>query len=643
MPTVSPSASTPVTGDIIDSDPVVSLVSNFDSVSSSGFGSGPSVLETRSTPGNQDNTTLPTSPVTGATLSEGKMSCPSATYTTTGTQTASYCVSSFSSKTCQELAPQLTPAQLEHELAYFQSLGHLPDFRLTRHNKTMAGNLLRNELSAAVTTEFDCFRVSINKLYSDLNPTIHKLTHDFSRLVETAQQHVNDLKNKNAESPVTAPTSPLHTVTSAPPNFEVDSSVCNLDYHVDFSDLTVEDVLQQIKCDLRGTCGRSMFYCGSKPYSYANVHHKARDYPDCAVFDTIFDKMRTIDPEFSANKYSCLVTHYPDGNAYIPRHSDNEQQIVPDSTIFTVSVGATRTLRLVPTMGLLSQHSFLVNHGSVYSMSSNSQHIWSHEIVRDEKCKEPRVSFTFRQLIDPPARTPIPPIKRPEPVKPWSRIVMGSHRKILLLTDSILQSTPEAIFNRIPEHLCIKKINYELKDVFNFEAEFRHSNFVILACGLNDLSRYGKTCHTLADLVTKRLSHCCDKYPDTTFIFCSLLRTRHQWLNDEIDQFNRIMMDLSITLPNLRFLDTQQALTDHRLTDPSSYIDMSDRHGTHLLLAARKIVTSQLVSAVELLLGRQSRTLKSSRLRGWAWPLRGDFVRLFRETAARIYRNFNNR
>ena len=62
----------------------------------------------------------------------------------------------------------------------------------------------------------------------------------------------------------------------------------------------------------------------------------------------------------------------------IPLHHDDEQQIVEGSTIFTVSVGSDRYLTLQNQVGLLNEASVEIKHGSVYSMSRESQSTWKH-------------------------------------------------------------------------------------------------------------------------------------------------------------------------------------------------------------------------------------------------------------------------
>ena len=226
-------------------------------------------------------------------------------------------------------------------------------------------------------------------------------------------------------------------------------SVCRLIHSVSFEDFSIEQVFDQIQITDNSTCGRKTTYFGDLPYYYGDVYHSPCPYPKCELFDSMFERIKsTVDPDFTQSNYTCLVTYYRDGNAYIPSHSDDEKLIMPDSTIFTLSVGAPRTLRLINFDGLIHETDVVLPHGSLYSMSSTSQLSWAHSIARDPSITEPRVSFTFRRIMAEPREEPrkrVPPIKPPEPVKP--SIACGSHRRILLLTDSVLIHTPERIFD----------------------------------------------------------------------------------------------------------------------------------------------------------------------------------------------------
>ena len=91
--------------------------------------------------------------------------------------------------------------------------------------------------------------------------------------------------------------------------------------------------------------------------------------------------------------------HYPDGHAGIPLHSD-AQQGVTNSLIWAISVGAERTLQLIKKDGESTEHNIKIPHGSVYSMSTDSQSIWKHGIRSEPSVSEQRISFTFRKLTD---------------------------------------------------------------------------------------------------------------------------------------------------------------------------------------------------------------------------------------------------
>ena len=96
------------------------------------------------------------------------------------------------------------------------------------------------------------------------------------------------------------------------------------------------------------------------------------------------------------------------------------------------------------------------------------------------------------------------------------------------------------------------------------------------------------------------------------------------------------MLDLTLTIPNMRFLDTHAALTNRRIDTIPEVIDMTDSHGTRLTLPAKKYMTSCLVRSVELIVARKTGLLKGSSIRGWTLPLHVDFVFRFRAFASRL-------
>ena len=586
-------------------------------VSNLALGSGPSGLEPGATPGNLALSTLPAPPPhEEVAVLEGKNVCE------VGVQTISSCINTFSSKTCLELlsSNKLSQDQIQFEANYLRPLC--------------------NDVSVSILSDPD-MKTVVNEIKSQLSNTLcfefeattknHDLTlSNFSRLVDEAQKHVDKLVELNAAAQVWSPD------TAAPPELdctveeELPDTVCSIISDIDFSDIDISDVLRQLSVNQRGTCGRSTAYFGSRPYSYGRVNHEKREFPDCPVMNSILDKMKSVDPHFNTSDYTCLVTYYPDGRSYIPAHSDNEHVIKGGTNIYTVSVGATRTLKLVNRTGPLREYEVPLSNGSVYSMSADSQADWSHELLFDNDIKQGRVSFTFRYMTDPPAKPTAPIIERPPPVQP--RMAMGHKKRILFITDSVLNSTPENIFTQVKDHVCVKKKNYYLTDLFNFEPEFKYSRTVMISLGLNDLStrkdgRAPFTGSALADWVERRLGKACRDNPGTTFVFNSVLHTTHDWLNAEVDVFNRAMSELSGFVRNLEFLDTHSVLMRDEISRRlGQVLDLSDSRGTHLTLRAKKIITHNLVTACEYLDGRRQGKYAGRRVGFWIWPIRTDFL-----------------
>ena len=164
------------------------------------------------------------------------------------------------------------------------------------------------------------------------------------------------------------------------------------------------------------------------------------------------------------------------------------------------------------------------------------------------------------------------------------------------------------MFDRVPGHTCVKRLNYQLADAFNFESDFEHAETVIFSCGVNDLARYGQTAYSLADIVCPRLVSCCKRYKNTNFVFSSLTFTRDRWLNDEIDRFNLILRDLARDIPNLAFFDAHGLVSQLRAF---TVWEREDRHGIHLCFDVMRAVARGLVNCVGKLAGSYLRHHKN--------------------------------
>lgn len=164
-----------------------------------------------------------------------------------------------------------------------------------------------------------------------------------------------------------------------------------------FKEFDISELCKEIHFDEK-IGQREVKYYGEKLYRYGRTTHSANPLPSTGYLSLILQKTREFFPNLSFN--SVLVTKYNNGQCCIPMHSDNEREIASHSEIVTISLGATRDIRLEAIHGDFKA-TYSIPHGSVYSMSAESQRHYRHGVPRDNKCTKPRVSITLRKLQQP--------------------------------------------------------------------------------------------------------------------------------------------------------------------------------------------------------------------------------------------------
>jgi len=92
-----------------------------------------------------------------------------------------------------------------------------------------------------------------------------------------------------------------------------------------------------------------------------------------------------------------MLNRYDTGDVYIGLHADNLENRV----IATVSLGAERTfiMRHRTIKGENGLKKWKLANGSLFVMQGDTQRFWKHEIPKEPKIKEGRISLTFRQLV----------------------------------------------------------------------------------------------------------------------------------------------------------------------------------------------------------------------------------------------------
>ena len=494
---------------------------------------------------------------------------------TFGTQTTFV---SFSSRTCLELLPTLTDEQLEFETNYFRSLLG-PKFNVKPETRKSPVNIARS-LSCDLSNDIP----HIVKNFA----VCEKINNSFFILLEKAQDVIEEMRSLNTRA--TVPDECADQVTkfmsdSEPVRFLNTTINSNID-------LCSEGVNFSIIRD------REVDYFGSLPYQYGRIRHEPKPYPETPFFKDVFDRISREIPNFSQDNYTCLVTRYKDGESIIPPHADNEVCIMPGSCIYTVSVGAERTLMCGNIDGTVRQYK--LPGGSVYSMTQSSQLTWEHSVPR-EPCDDTRISFTFRRIV--PSR-PIPPISEPTSDK--------NKKRILFMTDSLHMSFPTYLLNT-SELTCVKKLEFQLANIGDYEFEFSHFDYVVISMGINDISRYNRTGHDLAGFMYNKFKLICSNSPNTVFVFNSILLTNNPRLNNNVDVVNKAMFDLSLDiydLENFWYYDSHVLLFGVKT--------IQDRgNGIHITPTAKKIISRSLVKSIT--------ELAMERPLSQFWPLRSQF------------------
>ncbi len=135
-----------------------------------------------------------------------------------------------------------------------------------------------------------------------------------------------------------------------------------------------------------------------KNYSFSGMSHKALEIPfEFAVF---LDWANTLD--FNGNFNGLLVNFYRNGLDYIGSHADDENDLVKESPIISISLGQTRKFRVRCKKTKKIIKDFELAHGSYLIMGGKMQNKFTHEIVKINGKKgentEKRINITIRQF-----------------------------------------------------------------------------------------------------------------------------------------------------------------------------------------------------------------------------------------------------
>ncbi len=128
-------------------------------------------------------------------------------------------------------------------------------------------------------------------------------------------------------------------------------------------------------------------------YTYSKITRKAE------IFNDIMLEIKSkIEKETGERFNSCLLNFYHSGNDGMGWHSDDEDSIVKNSCIASLSLGESRVFHFKHKIEK-SKVSISLENGSLLLMKNEIQQYWKHSLPKSKKVKSPRINLTFRKSV----------------------------------------------------------------------------------------------------------------------------------------------------------------------------------------------------------------------------------------------------
>lgn len=135
------------------------------------------------------------------------------------------------------------------------------------------------------------------------------------------------------------------------------------------------------------------FYADDKiDYTYSNVKKKGLPWTT-----ELLQIKSLIESRTGASYNACLLNLYHNGEEGMGWHSDDEKEIIPNSSIASLSIGAERKFAFKHKTTKETVNLILEN-GSLLEMKGPIQQYWWHSLPKTKKVQAPRINLTFRQM-----------------------------------------------------------------------------------------------------------------------------------------------------------------------------------------------------------------------------------------------------
>ena len=373
-------------------------------------------------------------------------------------------------------------------------------------------NNLSSEISQCIQHNFEKQNAVISDIqkqitqlqaYSNsLNPIQHQIPATHHHNIGATPTPLSEIRNVNA--PINNPTQAIEGFLN---NFMPNELVSELN-----------DFLEQCaEFDENVESGHSVTMFG-EPYHYNGSKHSNRIAKFPSPITKVAELLHEKYPEQDFN--SCLVNKFSGPSSWLPRHSDDEATIAPESLICTVSIGHSTTIDFKEIHGNETvKH--MAEPNSLYAMTRKSQAFCNHCISNNEEMPDHsiRYSLTFRVISKKYTK---------------STLIVGDSN-----TKNLKFGTGKGTFgHNMPgkrqEALHINDINPA--DCCGFSNIFVH-------CGINNLKSYkinnpSKVTKVFDELKAK-IEHITILCPKSRLFISPILPTKNREWNQRAVQFNR--------------------------------------------------------------------------------------------------------
>lgn len=133
-------------------------------------------------------------------------------------------------------------------------------------------------------------------------------------------------------------------------------------------------------------------------YRFAGIETEARNWNEKNRVNKILKRIRDKIEQVTGEKYNfVLINRYENGDQYIGYHKDDTRDLVEESSIVGVSLGACRKIYFKNVCTGEVRKVSLAS-GGLIEIKYPTNEYWNHSIPKQKTVKSVRISLTFRKM-----------------------------------------------------------------------------------------------------------------------------------------------------------------------------------------------------------------------------------------------------